>query len=606
MKHFFTCLIFLTSFLVSSQTNTKPYDYFVQFNGDQLSKKVNITDILNHSLVNKYTQGKPDLDINQYASLFRLDQKISVHGNFTDSIPYYQVTIPIKNRNDIKKFMQKLNAKKEADSLPTPTIVDFPLYSLLTTNDKRSSLAWNDNYLVIVGFTKKHTSSLFNTSELQEEISVDEAAPIEDVQLEEPLIEQDPTETSTQEVVEEAIPYKTDDYYKKYDQERQAFDSLQTIQRNEFVKSLFEKGFTPPSSDKINTTAAISSWINYSSAMSSFYDAYASLSQFTSYNKFLPGQKSLGNFVKGINLDFYFDNDNARVEEVIEYSKSLADIMSKITNRKINKNIYNYFPDKKPLGYMTYHVNTKEALKNIPTFTSEILNNITFAKDDITIVTDLISTIVDEEATATLFDGDLSLFLHDIKKVEVMTKSYEYDDNYEEIEVEKMETKSIPLFTIVFTSTHPTFGDKLLQLGIRKKFLVQKGDYYEITGTEGKYGDLFIIKDKDVVAIGNSHEHFNSNNGSFIKEVKKDLKQNYFLTKLNIPEISNAYNNTGQTKTADIKKIDQFATQFSDITLQSSKKLIDNKLKFELRLNSLKTNKNIILQTLDFVEQLGK
>lgn len=603
MKHFFTCLILLISFLVNSQTNTKPYDYFVQFNGDQLSKKVNITDVLNHSLINKYTQGKPDFDVKQYASLFRLDQKISVHGNFTDSIPYYQVTIPIKSRNDIKKFMEELNAKKIADSLPTATIVDFPLYSLLTTDGKRNSLAWNDNYLVIVGFTKNYTSNLFNTSELQEEIAVDEA-PSEDIQLEEPLIEEEPTQILSQEVTEEAITYKTDDYYTKYDQERQAFDSLQTIQRNEFIKSLFEKGFTPPSSDKINTTAAISSWINYKSAMSSFYDAYASLAQFSSYNKFLPGQKNLGNFVKGINLDFYFDNDNARVEEVIEYSKPLADIMNKITNRKINKNIYSYFPDNKPLGYMTYHINTKEALKNIPAFTSEILNNIAFVKDDITIVTDLISTIVDEEATATLFDGDLSLFLHDVKKVEVMTKSYEYDDNYEQTEVEKMETKSIPLFTMVFTSTHPTFGDKILQLGIRKKFLVQKGDYYEITGTQGKYGDLFIIKDKDVIVIGNSHEYFNTNNGSFVKEVKKDLKQSYFLGKVNIPEASRVYSE--ETKNTNSEKFEQFATQFSDITLQSSKKLIDNKLKFELRLNSLKTNKNIILQTLDFIEELGK
>lgn len=604
MKHFFTCLILLTSFLVNSQTNTKPYDYFVQFNGDQLSKKVNITDVLNHTLINKYTEGKPNFDLNQYADLFRLDQKVSVHGNFTDSIPYYQVTIPIKNRNDIKQFMQRLNAKKEADSLPTATIEDFPLYSLLTADDKRSSIAWNDNYLVIVGFTKKHTSNLFDHSETLEEDSL-EVSPIEEVQLEEPQVREPEIETTTQEVVEEAIPYKTDDFYAKHDLERQAFDSIQTIQRNEFIKILFEKGFTAPSSDKINIDADISSWINYGSVMSSFYDAYATLSQFTSYNKFLPGQKNLGNFVKGINLDFYFDNNNARVEEVIEYSKPMADIVNKIANRKINKNIYNYFPDKKPLGYMSYHINTKEALRNIPSFMSEIFNNKAFVKDDITIVTDLISTIVDEDATATLFDGDLSMFLHDIKNIEVMTKSYEYDDNYEEVEIEKKEKKSIPLFTIVFTSTHPTFGDKLLQLGVRKKLLIQKGNYYEITGTQGKYGDLFIIKNNDVVVIGNSLDHFNTNNGSFIKEVKKDLKQNYFLAKLNIPEISNAYSNTGETKTADIKKIDQFATQFSDVTLQSSKKLIDNKLKFELRLNSLKSNKNIILQTLDFVQELS-
>lgn len=603
MKHFFTYFILLTTLFANSQTNTKPYDYFVQFNGDQLSKKVNILDVLNHSLINKYTEGKPNYDINQYANLFKLDQKISVNGNFTDSIPYYQVTIPIKNRNDIKQFMQKMHVEKNADSIPTATIEDFPLYSLLTSVNKGSSMAWNDNYLVIVGFTKKYSSNLYDIPEIQEEITVD-VAPEEG----EPIGES-PIDINTPYTIEEPIDstaVSTDNYYVEYDLGRAAFDSLQSIQRNDFIKSLFEKGFTAPSSDKINATADISSWINYSAAMSSFYESYATLSQFTTYNKFLPSQKNWGNLVKGINLDFYFDNDNARVEEIIEYSKPMADIVDKMANRKINKNIFNYFPDKKPLGYMSYHINTKETLKNFPNLMTEVLNSAALTKDDMGIVTDLISTIVDEEATATLFDGDLSMFLLDVKEIEVTSKSYEYDDNYEEIEVEKKEKKSIPLFSMVFTSTHPTFGDKLIQLGVRKKLLVQKGNYYEIVGTNGKYGDLFILKDKDVVVIANSRDYFNTNNGSFVKEVKKDLKQNYFLAKLNIPEISNAYSHTAETKTADIKKIDQFATQFSDITLQSSKKLIDNKLKFELRLNSLKSDKNIILQTLDFVQELSK
>jgi hypothetical protein len=48
------------------------------------------------------------------------------------------------------------------------------------------------------------------------------------------------------------------------------------------------------------------------------------------------------------------------------------------------------------------------------------------------------------------------------------------------------------------------------------------------------------------------------------------------------------------------------AQQFSDVTLYSAKKLVDNKLKFELKLNSNKTDKNIILQTLDLVDELSK
>lgn len=47
------------------------------------------------------------MDINEYANLLKLDQKVTLHGNYSDSIPYYQITIPIKSRNDLKAFLLK-------------------------------------------------------------------------------------------------------------------------------------------------------------------------------------------------------------------------------------------------------------------------------------------------------------------------------------------------------------------------------------------------------------------------------------------------------------------------------------------------------------------
>jgi hypothetical protein len=329
------------------------------------------------------------------------------------------------------------------------------------------------------------------------------------------------------------------------------------------------------------------------------------LTQLFSYDKLFPAQKKMTEFVKGINLDFYFDNDNARVEETIEYSKPIADIVSLINTRKINKNIFNYFPSEKPLGYMTYHINSKEMLKHFPTMVNEIFSTTILFKEDISIATDLISTIVDEEATATLFDGDLSLFLYDVKENEVTLKTFEYDENYEQKEVEKTIKKSVPIFSMIFTSTHPNFADKLIQLGVRKKVLVQKGNYYEIIGTE-EYGNLFIFKDKDVVVLGNSIDYLFPKNDSFSKEIKKDLKKNYFSAKVDIAKMVIAYNKSGEAKTSEIRTLNRLSEQFSDITMYSAKKLIDNKLKLEMKLNSSKPDKNIILQTLDLVQELGK
>ncbi len=587
MKQFFILFILFTYGLTQSQTLSKKQDYFIQFNGSQLSKKVSVAEVLNHSLLKN---GKMKLDVNQYADLIKLDQKITAHGNYSDSIPYYQITIPIKSRNDIKNFLVKKN--QESDSVAKPLIEDFGQYSVYNSSDKKTTMAWNDSHLVIFGLTKKYSYNDYAVT-----TAMDSVAVVSDAS---PVIVESPDEP----IVDTAYADYSDNYYSNYQKEQTAFDSIQAISQNRFIKLLFENGFTVPTSDKVHENADISCWFDYGAALSGFNSAYMALAQFTTYNKFFPSQKNWGNFVKGINVDFYFDNDNARIEEIVEYSKPIADIVSKISNRKANKNIFNYFPAQKPLGYLTYHFNTKEMLNGFPTLTAEVFNNPYILKEDIGVATDLISTIIDEKATAMLFDGDLSMFLYDVAEREVTTKTYEYDENFESKEVVKTVKKAMPLFSVIFTSTHPTFGDKLIQLGVRKKGLTQKGNYYEIKGTQ-EFGNLFIFKEKDVVIIGNSIDHIFPKDNSFSKEVKKELKQNYFAAQVSMDKLVTAYSNSGEAKQSDIKSLNRMAQQFTDVTLYSAKKLVDNKLKFELKLNSSKADKNIILQTLDLVDELS-
>lgn len=604
MKQIYTLFLVFISFLTFGQINQNEYDYFVQFNGDKLSKKVNITEILNHPLMTKYNSKTKDLDFNAYASVIQLDQKITIHGKFMDSIPYYQVTIPIKSKEAVRQLLiEKFGANTKNDVAGNANIQDFDNYSEFKTLGKNRSIAWNENYLVILELTKSLPSSLYamplpvaeqdstSVEEVYEEVKANDSPII----IEEPVIYKP--------AVAEVSPY---DYTPNaaINIEDEIFKREQAEKQKQIIKTLFENGFKAPSSEKINVNADISSWLNYGAVMSNLYALKSMpMALFGGYDTFLPMQKNFGNFVKGINVDFYFDNDNARIEEVVEYSEQIAQVVNKMTNRKINKNLYNYFPKEKPLAYMSYHLDTKAALENFPSLTADIFQSPKLLKEDIIVITDLISTIVDEKATATLFDGDLSGFLYDFKEVEVMTKSYEYDENYEEKITDKMVKKSIPLFSLIFTSTHPTFADKLIQLGVRKKMLVQKNNYFVISESK-EYGDIYIKRDKDVVIVSNTMDYFNSENSTFSKEVKRDLKKNYMYGKVNIAEWMNVFKKSKDAKIDEGQKLERFSKQFSDITMESPKKMIDNKLVFALKLNAIKSDKNIILQTLDLAEEL--
>ncbi|AWK03572.1 hypothetical protein HYN56_04785 [Flavobacterium crocinum] len=620
MKQLYSLLLLFASMLTFGQANLDKYDYFVQFNGNQLSKKVDVNQVLNHPIITKFTSKKPDFDLRKYTSIIKLDQKITVHGSFLDSVPYYQVTIPIKNKEAVNQFLvDKLGAGKENNE-----IQDLGKYSVFTPKGVKKSLAWNNEYLVIFELTKRLPTKFYE--ETTSTVAMDSVAVVdyyendtiveapaygdptsvpsppkiaEPSSKDEPVVFNEPavaTDTVQEDYLHEGNPYEA------YSAEQAEFDRKLAENQSEIIKRLFENGFAAPTSPKINIMADISSWVDYGGMISTLYSAYSyPMRLFGGFDKYLPMQKNFGNFVKGINLDFYFDNDNARIEEIVEYSKEIAEVVSKIGDRKINKNIFNYFPSEKPLGYMSYHINTKAALEQFPSLMTDMFQNPKFTKEDITIITDLISTIVDEEATAKLFDGDLSAFLYDVKEVEVMTKKYGYDENYEEKITEEKVKKTIPLFSVVFTSTHPTFGDKLLQLGVRKKLLIQNGNYYQILGTK-EYGDIYILKDKDVVAVSNTLDYFGKGSGSFVKETKRDLSKNAIFGKMNISQTIKAF---GQNvKDDELNKMNRFASQFSDFTMESPKKLIDNKFKFVFKLNSLQTDKNIILQTLDLANDM--
>ncbi|WP_289663889.1 hypothetical protein [Flavobacterium panacagri] len=594
MKQLYSLFLLFASMLTFGQANLDKYDYFVQFNGNQLSKKVDVNQVLNHPIITKFTSKKPDFDLRKYTSIIKLDQKITIHGSFLDSVPYYQVTIPIKNKEAVKQYLVE-NLKAENNA-----IQDFGKYAVFTSKGAKKSLAWNDDFLVIFELTKRLPTKFYNDTSA---VAIDSVAVTDyygnDTIVEAPAVSD--VEPKASDIILDDDQYD-ENPYEAYSAEQAEFDRKLAENQSEIIKRLFENGFTAPTSSKITIGADISSWVDYGGMISTLYSAYSyPMRLFGGYDKYLPMQKSFGNFVKGINLDFYFDNDNARIEEIIEYSKEIAEAVSKIGDRKINKNIFNYFPAEKPLGYMSYHINTKAALEKFPSLMTDMFQNPKFTKEDIAIITDLISTIVDEEATAKLFDGDLSAFLYDVKEVEVMTKKYDYDENYEEKITEEKVKKTIPLFSVVFTSTHPTFGDKLLQLGVRKKLLIQNGNYYQILGTK-EYGDIYILKDKDVVAVSNTLDYFSKGNGSFVKETKKDLSKNAIFGKMNISQTIKAFGKNA--KDDELNKMNRFASQFSDFTMESPKKLIDNKFKFVLKLNSLQNDKNIILQTLDLANDM--
>ena len=630
MRTYFYLLLALPG-LLFSQKNSEKHDYFIQFNTPQFAKKVNIDELFNHKAFKSFNKENSDFKLNDFISYINQSKPVVIHGNFTDSIAYYQMTFPLKDAKGLTNFIQ--NKVDKINTNATDSIVDaikiHSKYSVYSPKNNDYTLAWNNNNFIVYGLVENNyaqpkyaydysaevdSAAVAYDEEYYEEEYED--APIEVIEVEEVGVEevedivlppapvQRPLEAVTDENWEDDEETDDDLYYNKWlaDRENEVIQERREkqVKQEEQVALLFDNDFVFPSSDKINTKADISSWVDYQSVygkMNSFYYLFRT---------FTPNQNtaSYKNVVKGMNVDFYFENDKARMEQTVEYSESLAKVMGKIIDRKPNKNSYNYFPKETPLAYMSYHSSTEQVLKSYPEITEQILANLPFDQQDTEIITDLVSTIVDEEATATLFDGDFSMFLHSMEPYEYTYTGISYDEDYNQVKEEKTMTKTRPIFTMIMTSTHPTMGDKLLNLGVRKNVLVKEGNHYVVKEFT-EVGKIALLKDGDVFVITNGLNYLNNGSKSdFSKQVKKELSKNYLYGNFEMQRFMKSMlmsENFGK----DTEKMLKVSNQFKNIEFKSSNKIKGNKMKVEMEMNSNFSDKNIILQTLDLVDYLN-
>ena len=91
MKKFFYLLAVLIPFLAIAQDK---HDYFIQFNADRFSSKVSLDELFSHKAFKEFNKESSKLKLSDFTSFIDDSKKMVIHGNFTDSISYYQITLP--------------------------------------------------------------------------------------------------------------------------------------------------------------------------------------------------------------------------------------------------------------------------------------------------------------------------------------------------------------------------------------------------------------------------------------------------------------------------------------------------------------------------------
>ncbi len=223
-----------------------------------------------------------------------------------------------------------------------------------------------------------------------------------------------------------------------------------------------------------------------------------------------------------LNSKLFLENDMLTLSTGLTFSDEVATSFKKMYDSKLNKKFLKYINEDRMIGCMAYSLNSKAYLEEYPKMMSKIYGPMD--SDGAALAADLFSLLLDEEAVSNVFKGDGLFILSGLSQKDVTYKTYDYDDDYKSIEVEKTKKETVPDFLFMTSTKDTRLLEKLIRYGIKKEKISKNKDYYKIMLPKNLM-DLYLIIKDDIIFLGtnvNEIEKIAAN--TYDSKISKDHK----------------------------------------------------------------------------------
>ena len=547
-----------------------------------------------------------------------LHAQMYVYSTKSDSIVYYGILVPLYDAKKLDTLMSDIGTSLHAQK--GSRRIDL--------EDKKQIVTWNDNVLRI--FSGDLQNHFFENEEIAAKYGIKNSklsdtydAPVASP---EPLItdtvssywnETDTLEASSDStaVAIQEEGYNSDNYadsinqdsiYDNYYASIAADDSIKTVllkkwlndevNRLSITKETFEnKSFK----QTVNKKALASVWIrNVDELYNDFVPAVYSAFLGKKTSKFSAGFGSA-------NAHLIVEGNHVKLSGALEVADDQAKSYHKIYNRKMNKKFFKYIDDD-ALAYLGYKVNTQAYLEELPKLTKQYYGSLLSGfKEEMDLGATLFSLVLDEKAIGKVVKGDGVLVLNSVKEREVKYTTYEYDDDYNSIEVEKTKKETLPDFLWMFSSDDTKLIEKFLSIGLSKHAITEEDGIYTFKNKKSPFDVHILLKD-GIIFIGTSFESLvdvqqgKSKNNLSVKN-KTVLKKNNTVLALNTSKISEAVSTLDLPDSYGTKALKEKLQSLGDFYF-TSKGMDGNKMVAEFSGEFPSTHKNALKYILYLIE----
>lgn len=314
--------------------------------------------------------------------------------------------------------------------------------------------------------------------------------------------------------------------------------------------------------------------------------------------------------VEEVTANLFFDKNDARILLDMSVSPDMKKSFKKIYNKRMSRNLVNSFDHDKALAFWSISIDTEETLKQYPELLNKMYGGILPKfQEEMEIVGDLFSLVIDEEAIGRLITGDALLVLNDFSKKEVEYTTYKYDEDYKRKEVTKTKEEFVPDFTLMIGSKEEDLLNKFFKLGEKHKaveiennvvkFKTKKSDIpfnlYSVVKNDVLY---LTTSEANALSIARGNNNFNS------KKHSKLVRDNSTVFFVDVNAVLNKIPNKWMSKFE--KEAMRFSTNNLNDGVFRVSRMRGNTISSELKISTQGTEENTLKLLLEFINAVAK
>lgn len=413
-------------------------------------------------------------------------------------------------------------------------------------------------------------------------------------------------------------PISQDDYYEEESYEidssyQKEMDSL-NIEKFKIVKKFAE--------DSFNQYFSSNKELSVTKDMLSFRDANSDVFIYADYGKIinegiygrLPASFNftgvLGKmYNSNTSYNLYFDKDKVRLvnnyqHKDSEMQKSISDVYKGKKNKKLAALI-----NDKSVGYYVMNVNGSKYFDMM----YGLLKNSGESEyqKEMELMMETMKIVLDEEAITKIAPGNGIFVLNELKSKNVEYTDYEYDENYNEKEVNKTKDVMVPDFTFAFATENENYWKRIFNVLTSNKAFAKKfsknGEFYSFKDEKNKNSyveQLFFTVKDGIVYVTTSKDNINPNTQSEIsKQWMKDSSKYPLSGRLNIQKLLIGLDKEFKSK-SERKALDLLRKNVGEIYFKTEAK--GGSIETEMNYNIKNSSENSLMYFFDLFDEIYK